>query len=274
MPTLPIVQVDAFTATPFGGNPATVCVLKTARDEKWMASVAMEMNLSETAFLVPAAPDANGETAFHLRWFTPAIEVALCGHATLASAHVLWSEGHLQPHAAARFHTKSGLLTCTRAGDWIEMDFPATFVQSADPPAQLSEALGAEFKFTGRSKFDYLVELADEAAVRALQPNQHLLRQLPVRGVIATAPASPSSAGLYDFVSRFFAPGAGVDEDPVTGSAHCALAPYWAERFGKPEMTGYQASRRGGIVKVRPVKDRVFLKGQAVTVLRGELISE
>lgn len=274
MPTFPIVQVDAFAATAFGGNPAAVCVLKTARAEKWMASVAMEMNLSETAFLVPDNTDATGETAFRLRWFTPSIEVALCGHATLASAHVLWTEGHLPLDAAARFHTKSGLLTCTRIGDWIEMDFPATFVEPADPPAQLAEAIGVDFKFTGRSKFDYLVEVADEDTVRALRPNHHLLRQLPVRGIIATARANPSNTDHYDFVSRFFAPGSGIDEDPVTGSAHCALAPYWAERSGKPEMTGYQASARGGIVKVRPVKDRVFLKGQAVTVLRGELISE
>jgi len=273
-PTLPIVQVDAFTATAFGGNPAAVCVLKSARDEKWMADVAMEMNLSETAFLVPDTGGGGGETTFHLRWFTPSIEVALCGHATLASAHVLWTEGHLAPHATARFHTKSGLLTCTRTDDWIEMDFPATFVESADPPAQLSEAIGADFKFTGRSKFDYLIEVADEDTVRALRPNHHLLRQLPVRGIIATALANSDNTGNYDFVSRFFAPGSGIDEDPVTGSAHCALAPYWAKKTGKTEMTGYQASPRGGIVKVRPVKDRVFLKGQAVTVLRGELTAE
>jgi PhzF family phenazine biosynthesis protein len=271
VPTLPIVQVDAFTANAFGGNPAAVCVLKAARDEKWMAAVAMEMNLSETAFLFP---DSNDAGTFDLRWFTPSIEVALCGHATLASAHVLWTEGHLARHAPARFRTKSGLLTCNRIDDWIEMDFPATFVEPADPPAQLAEAIGVSFKFTGRSKFDYLVEVADEDAVRALRPNHHLLRHLPVRGIIATAPANSPNTSGYDFVSRFFAPGSGIDEDPVTGSAHCALAPYWAKKTGKAEMTGYQASPRGGIVKVRPVKDRVFLKGQAVTVLRGELTTE
>jgi PhzF family phenazine biosynthesis protein len=268
-----ITQVDAFSATPFGGNPAAVCILSAARDESWLAAVAREMNLSETAFLIPAAADPG---AFQLRWFTPTIEVALCGHATLASAHVLWEEGRLAPHATARFHTRSGLLTCVRIGHWIEMDFPATFVTPADPPPQLAEAIfaqrePADFKFTGRSKFDYLVELADEDTVRDLQPNHHLLRQLPVRGIIATAIANSSNTRNYDFVSRFFAPGSGVDEDPVTGSAHCALAPYWAERTGKAEMTGYQASPRGGIVKVRPVGDRVFLSGQAVTVLRGEL---
>ena len=275
-PPVPIVQVDAFTATPFSGNPAAVCILNAPRSEDWMAKVAMEMNLSETAFLIPDTADHG---AFHLRWFAPTVEIALCGHATLASAHVLWDEGRLAPHVTARFHTKSGLLTCVRIGHWIEMDFPATFVEPADPPAQLAEAIfaqgkPAEFKFVGRGKFDYLAEVADEETVRALQPDHRLLRQLPVRGIIVTALASPANAHHYDFVSRFFAPGSGIDEDPVTGSAHCALAPYWAQRTGKHEMTGYQASPRGGIVRVRPVQDRVFLSGQAVTVLRGELIAE
>jgi predicted PhzF superfamily epimerase YddE/YHI9 len=191
----------------------------------------------------------------------------------------MWEEGRLAPHVTARFYTQSGLLTCTRIGHWIEMDFPATFVEPAEPPAQLAEALFAQagpaaFRFVGRSKFDYLVELADEAAVRALRPNHALLRQLPVRGIIVTARAGAAGAHEYDFVSRFFAPGSGIDEDPVTGSAHCALSPYWLPRIGRHEMTGYQASPRGGIVKVRPVADRVFLSGQAVTVLRGELIAE
>jgi PhzF family phenazine biosynthesis protein len=259
---LPIVQVDAFTAHPFGGNPAAVCVLPAARETAWMAKVAMEMNLSETAFLVP-----DGD-AFHLRWFTPSVEVDLCGHATLGAAHVLWSEGHLKPGHTARFHTKSGLLTCDQRGDWIEMNFPAKFEQPADPPPQLADALGTKLKYTGRTQFDYLVEVADEATLRALAPKHHLLRELPVRGVIATARGS----GDFDFVSRFFAPGSGIDEDPVTGSAHCALAPYWAARLGKNEMTGYQASPRGGVVKVRLEGDRVVLMGQAVIVLRGELL--
>jgi len=271
-----ITQVDAFTATPYSGNPAAVCLLASPHDDKWMATIAREMNLSETAFLTP---DATDRGAFQLRWFTPTIEVALCGHATLASAHVLWEQGALPPHAPARFHTKSGLLTCTKIGHWIEMDFPATSIEPADAPPQLAGAIfaqgePADLKFIGRSKFDYLVELADEDTVRALQPNHHLLRQLPVRGIAVTSLAAPANAHKYDFVSRFFAPGSGIDEDPVTGSAHCALAPYWAQRIGKSEMIGYQASPRGGIVKVRPVKDRVFLSGQAVTVLRGELIAE
>jgi PhzF family phenazine biosynthesis protein len=261
MPLL-IVQVDAFTATPFGGNPAAVCVLPSPQDDAWMAKVAMEMNLSETAFLVP-----NGD-GYNLRWFTPSVEIDLCGHATLGSAHVLWTEGHLPSGQTARFHTKSGLLTCDRRGDWIEMNFPAKFEQPAEPPPQLAEALGAELKYTGRNQFDYLVEVADETTLRALRPKHELLRELPVRGVIATA----RGTGEFDFVSRFFAPGSGIDEDPVTGSAHCALTPYWAARLGKTEMTGFQASARGGVVKVRLEGDRVILRGQAITVLRGELL--
>lgn len=266
---LSIIQADAFTAIPYRGNPAAVCILNASRDEAWMAAVAMEMNLSETAYLTPDIVDRG---AYQLRWFTPTVEIALCGHATLASAHVLWEEGHLAPETPARFHTKSGLLTCTQKDGWIEMDFPATFIEAAEPPPQLAEAIGTEFRFTGRSKFDYLVEVADERTLRELKPNHHLLRQLPVRGIIATALATAGSG--YDFVSRFFAPGSGIDEDPVTGSAHCALAPYWTPRTGKQQMTGYQASPRGGIVKVRQVNDRVFLGGQAVTVLRGELTAE
>jgi len=261
--SLRIVQVDAFTAKPFSGNPAAVCVLPSPADEKWMANVAMEMNLSETAFLYP---DGDG---YRLRWLTPAIEVDLCGHATLASAHVLWTEGYLEPEQTARFHTKSGLLTCELRGDWIEMNFPAKLEQAAEPPAQLAESLGTELKYVGRNQFDYLVEVADEQTLRELKPQHGLLRELPVRGVIATAAGS----GEFDFVSRFFAPGSGIDEDPVTGSAHCALAPFWGARLGKTEMTGYQASPRGGVVKVRLEGDRVVLMGQAVTVLRGELLA-
>jgi len=255
-----IVQVDAFTATPFAGNPAAVCVLPAAPNEAWMRDVAREMNLSETAFLHPE----NG--GYRLRWLTPAIEVDLCGHATLASAHVLWEDGHIPADAEARFHTRSGLLTCRRNGAWIEMNFPAKMAEPAEPPRQLAEALGAELLFVGRNQFDYLVEVADEAALRALNPN-HLLRQLPVRGVIVTA-----RGGVYDFVSRFFAPGSGIDEDPVTGSAHSALAPFWSKRLGKAEMIGFQASARGGVVKVRVEGDRVYMSGQAVTVMRGDLL--
>lgn len=261
----PVVQVDAFAARPFTGNPAAVCILPAPRDEGWMQRVAMEMNLSETAFLEPRG-DGYG-----LRWFTPEVEIALCGHATLASAHVLWEGGHLAGDAEARFHTLSGLLTCRRDGDWIWMDFPAKPVEGAAEVPGLARALGADPVFVGRSHFDVLVEVGSEAAVRALDPDVSLLRKVEARGVIVTARAESADAE-YDFVSRFFAPGAGVDEDPVTGSAHCVLAPYWAAKLGRDTLTGYQASKRGGIVRLRAAGDRVHLGGQAVTVLRGELL--
>ena len=258
-----IVQVDAFTAEPFAGNPAAVCVLAHAADKRWMQQVAREMNLSETAFLF------RQDDAWSLRWFTPAVEVDLCGHATLASAHVLWQDGHLAQGAQARFDTKSGRLTADQKGDWIEMDFPAEPASPAPPPEALLDALGASGKFVGKNRMDYLVEVESEAQVRALQPDFTRLRALPVRGVIVTARASDDGC---DFVSRFFAPGSGVDEDPVTGSAHCCLAPYWGAKLGKAEMTGHQVSARGGVVRVRNAGDRVILGGQAVTVLHGELL--
>lgn len=257
-----IVQADAFTNRPFSGNPAAVCVLENAPSDGWMQNVAREMNLSETAFLVPQ------DGAYELRWFTPAVEVALCGHATLASAHVLWEDGHLAKDKQARFQTRSGLLTADLRGEWIELDFPATLQQPCDAPPDLLAALGAPALHIGRNKFDYLVEVASEEIVRGLKPDHALLRKLPVRGVIVTA---RSSSGEFDFVSRFFAPGSGIDEDPVTGSAHCSLGPFWGARLGKEEMTAYQASPRGGVVRVRLKGARVILGGQAVTVLRGEL---
>lgn len=258
------MQVDAFSAKPFAGNPAAVCVLAHAADKKWMQHVAREMNLSETAFLF------RHDDAWNLRWFTPTVEIDLCGHATLASAHVLWEDGHLPPGAQARFDTKSGRLTADRRGEWIEMDFPSQAIQPAEPPDSLLEALGVRGKYVGRNRTDYLVEVESEAEVRALHPDMTRLRALPMRGVIVTARAS--SAG-FDFVSRFFAPGSGVDEDPVTGSAHCALAPYWSAQLNKTSMLGFQASSRGGVVAVRVAGDRVILGGQAVTVLRGELVT-
>jgi PhzF family phenazine biosynthesis protein len=259
-----IYQVDAFTDKPFAGNPAAVCLLAEAADEIWMQNVAKEMNLSETAFLVPEADD------YILRWFTPAVEVALCGHATLASAHVLWETGKLAADEEARFHTKSGLLTAVLADNWITLNFPAKPETPAETPAGLAEALGVEPVYVGRNAFDYIVEVGSETAVRTLTPNHTSLRTLPVRGVIVTARAE--TAGL-DFVSRFFAPGSGIDEDPVTGSAHCCLGPYWAGKLGKTEFTAYQASPRGGVVRVSLQGDRVLLQGQAVTILRGQLIS-
>jgi PhzF family phenazine biosynthesis protein len=258
----PIVQVDAFADRPFTGNPAAVCVLERPRDEGWMQAVAMEMNLSETAFLV------RRDDGWSLRWFTPAVEVDLCGHATLASAHVLWQDGFLAAADSARFHTRSGLLTARKDGEWISMDFPAKPEQAADAPEHLARALGAEPVYVGRSQFDLLVELESEAAVRALDPDQSLLRQVEARGIIVTARAD---GGGYDFVSRFFGPRVGVPEDPVTGSAHCVLGPYWARKLGRNELVGYQASARGGTVRVRVDGDRVVLGGQAVTTLRGTL---
>ena len=260
---LTITQVDAFTDKPFSGNPAAVCVLAAPREEQWMQAVAREMNLSETAFLVPRAGD------YDLRWFTPTVEVDLCGHATLASAHVLWEAGHLAPDAQARFHTRSGLLTAMRRGDWIELDFPARPVSELnEPPAAVVNALGVEPLFTGRTKDDYLIVVRDEETVRHASPDFTQLKRADLRGAIITARAS--TAG-YDFVSRFFVPGAGIDEDPVTGAAHCVLGPYWQSQLGRDEFTAYQASARGGTVKVRVGGDRVYLGGQAVTVLRGEL---
>jgi PhzF family phenazine biosynthesis protein len=258
-----VIQVDAFAERPFGGNPAAVCVTDGPRDEQWMQNVAMEMNLSETAFL---HPEGDG---YRLRWFTPAVEVALCGHATLASAHVLWETGVLAADAEARFHTHSGLLTCRRDGDWIWMDFPAKPEQATEAPEGLARALGAEPVYVGRSQFDVLVEVASEDVVTGLAPDIAALGRVDARGVIVTARASRAGA---DFVSRFFAPTAGVNEDPVTGSAHCVLAPYWAAKLGRAELTGYQASRRGGHVRVRAAADRVHLGGRAVTVMRGEFV--
>jgi len=259
----PIFTVDAFAEQPFAGNPAAVCILSEARTTPWMQAVAREMNLSETAFL---SRQAEG---FALRWFTPTVEVDLCGHATLASAHVLWEAGHLPLTGAARFQTRSGLLTATRLGARIEMDFPAEPDEPASTPPELAKALGVTPIYVGRNRFDYLVEVASEGVVRALKPDLASLATLPVRGVIIT---SRASAPDYDFVSRFFAPGAGIPEDPVTGSAHCCLGPFWRGRLGKDEHVAYQASARGGVVHVKVQEDRVILGGNAVTVLRGELV--
>jgi PhzF family phenazine biosynthesis protein len=260
-----LLQVDAFTNTPFTGNPAAVVLLPQPRDDTWMQHVAREMNLSETAFLI------KWDDHFVMRWFTPAVEVDLCGHATLASAHILWESGLLASHEQARFQTRSGLLTAERKGEWIELNFPASPVEETTPPPELEEALGVPLLFTGKSVFDYLVEVENEEIVRNLNPDSALLKTLPVRGVIVTSKATSSG---YDFVSRFFAPAVGVEEDPVTGSAHCCLGPYWQGVMGKQDFTAYQASPRGGVigVSVEDEGERVYLRGQAVTVLRGELV--
>lgn len=261
--TQPIYVADAFTDRPFAGNPAGVCPLAGPADDGWMQRVAAELNLAETAFL---HPEGGG---WRLRWFTPAVEVDLCGHATLASAHVLWETGRIPRGTPARFLTRSGPLTAAPRDDAIELDFPAKPVTPGPTPPGLAEALGARPVSAGSNGMDYLIELADEAAVRAVRPDFAKLRPLPVRGVIVTARASTPG---YDIVSRFFAPAVGIDEDPVTGSAHCALGPFWAGRLGRADLVGYQASARGGTVRVGVRGDRVLLGGRAVTVWRGELL--
>jgi len=263
--TQSVTVVDAFTDAPYSGNPAAVCLLSAAREERWMQQVAREMNLSETAFL---HPDGDG---YRLRWFTPTVEVALCGHATLAASHVLWESGAAQPADQLVYQTKSGRLTARRDGAWIELDFPATPAEAEAPPSNLLEALGVRAKMVARNRFDYLVEVASEKIVRGLQPDMALLASVPVRGVVVTAAATTPG---FDFVSRFFAPASGIPEDPVTGSAHACLGPYWEARLGKTEMLAYQASPRGGMVRVNVKGDRVLLGGKAVTMMKGELLAE
>ena len=258
-----IFQVDAFTDKPFAGNPAAVCVLLKAADEEWMQQLANEMNLSETAFLV------EQEDGYDLRWFTPAVEVDLCGHATLASAHILWEQGFLPADRPARFHTRSGLLSAVRKDSWIELDFPAEPEKPAEIPEGLFKAFGTPAQYVGKNRFDFLLEFESVDTVRNISPDFTLLSKFSCRGFIVT---SRSDADPYDFISRFFAPAAGVNEDPVTGSAHCCLGPYWAKKLGKEELTGYQASARGGVVKVQVGDDRVYIGGQAVTVMRATLL--
>jgi len=259
-----IFQVDAFTDRPFTGNPAGVCVVGPGADPRWMQSVASEMNVAETAFLTP-----HGDGRYGLRWFTPAVEVDLCGHATLASAHLLWEEGEPSPELI--FETRSGELTAVHCGDGrIRLDFPADPPTPIDPPSGLAEALGVSPVGVYRGVSDLLVELPDTDAVRRLTPDLRAVSTLPVRGVIVTA--ATTDGGGADFVSRCFYPAAGVDEDPVTGSAHCTLASFWCPRLGRSSLVGWQASARGGRVGVELAGERVLLTGRAVTVLRGELV--
>ena len=258
-----ITQVDAFTNRPFTGNPAAVCIMAEPEPDWWMQDVAREMNLSETAFLIPH------EEGYDLRWFTPIAEVKLCGHATLASAHVLWEDGLHPVTEPARFHTLSGELVATKRDDWIELDFPAQTATEAPPPEGLAEALGVQPIWMGKGETDFLVQVDDEKQVRTMQPDFGALRRIDMRGVAVTAIATGST---YDFVSRFFAPRVGIDEDPVTGSAHCALGPFWSARLGRDQLVGYQVSPRGGRVRTRVAGDRVILGGQAITVLRAELL--
>lgn len=255
--------IDAFTDAAFAGNPAGVCFLPKARPAEWMQSVALEMNQAETAFLMKQVD------GFDLRWFTPTAEVDLCGHATLASAHFLWAKRKVKPTGVARFHTRSGVLTAKKAGQWIKLDFPATPPAPCDAPPYLLDAFKAGGSPAFKSIFDYMVVLEKPAKLRDMKPDFRLLKAIEdARGVIIT---SPSDEPGVDFLSRFFAPNVGVPEDPVTGSAHCALAPYWAERLGKKKLVGRQASPRGGVVRVELAGDRVLLGGQAVTVVKGTI---
>lgn len=260
-----IYQVDAFTSQPFHGNPAAVCLLQEPVESEWAQKVAMEMNLSETAFLYKEGDKYN------LRWFTPKVEVDLCGHATLASAHILWEEKYLKPEEQAVFSTRSGILLAELTQDWIKLDFPVKRITETVPPPGLLRALGVQAKFVkfiGVNKFDYLVEVEGEDLVRNLAPDIAGLSKLPLRAVIITSRADQSG---YDFISRFFAPGSGIAEDPVTGSAHCLLGPYWLAKLKRDTFKAYQASPRGGELQVKVQGERVHLYGQAVTVLRGQL---
>ena len=256
-------QVDAFTNRAFGGNPAAVCWLEAAADPAWMQAVAGEMNLSETAFV------RKLHDGLELRWFTPTVEVDLCGHATLATCHALWSSDIVPSDEPLRFHTKSGLLTCRKNGKFIELDFPATPAAPATAPPGLLEALGVQPISVGKTRFDYLVVLDSPQAVLAVRPDFNKQADVPCRGVIMTAKADD---GEFDFVTRFFAPAVGVNEDPVCGSAHCCLTPYWAGVLGKTELVAHQVSARGGVLRLQLKGDRVILGGEAVTVWRGELL--
>lgn len=257
----PLYQVDAFTDKAFGGNSAAVVFLMGPRPDAWLQAFAAEMNLSETAYFMRRGNE------FQLRWFSPVCEVDLCGHATLAAAHVIWETDLAAPEDEVRFQTRSGLLRVRRDGDWIAMDFPADPPSAYKLPKDIAKAIGAKVVWSGMGREDLILELENEAAVRALKPDMEALKTASRRGVIVTA-AAETGAG-YHFVSRFFAPAFGIDEDPVTGSAHCTLAPYWSEKMGQMSFVAYQASTRGGLLKVRLRGNRVEIKGQAVTVMQG-----
>ena len=259
---IPLIQVDAFTDQPYAGNPAAVCALPETQPDAWMQRVAQEMNLSETAFFYP---EADG---YRLRWFTPTVEVDLCGHATLATCHVLWTEGYLGVEQPSKFYTRSGVLTARCLNEWIELNFPANPSQDVGIPDGLAAALGATPKSVTENSLGYLVEVESAKVVVDLQPDFAALGTFPVHGVIVTSRGDAP----YDFVSRFFAPTLGINEDPVTGAAHCCLSPYWRDRLGKTNFLAYQASARGGVVKVEDEGQRVRLSGQAVTVFKGELL--
>jgi PhzF family phenazine biosynthesis protein len=258
-----IFIVDAFANRAFTGNPAAVCLLAEAVDASWMQTVAAEMNLSETAFLLKREQD------YLLRWFTPTDEVDLCGHATLASAHILWEQGHAEPEEELQFLTKSGRLSAKREDDQIQLNFPLELEEKCNAPMFLLDSLGVTPLYVGKNRIDYIVEVASEDIVRALKPDFNLLKQVKSRGVIVT---SKADSDAYDFVSRCFYPATGINEDPVTGSAHCCLGPYWQAKLNKSDLTAYQVSQRGGVLNLKIMGNRILISGQAITTLRGMLV--
>ena len=259
---IPLFQVDAFAHKPFTGNPAAVCLLENSMDETWMQSVAAELNLSETAFV------SRRTEGFDLRWFTPTVEVDLCGHATLAMAHILWEQHWIAAAEDVQFYTHSGVLIARQDADRIVLDFPVAAVEAANAPAGLFQALDIKVGYVYFNQVDYLVQLESEEEVLSLQPNFSALKKIKARGVMVTAESERSE---YDFISRFFAPASGINEDPVTGSAHCSLAPFWAQRLGKKNLRAIQASSRGGELSVELQGERVLLAGEATTVFGGDL---
>ena len=248
--------VNAFAEGPASGNPAAVCVLEKELPDETMQKIAFDIGCSDTAFLT------EEENAFALRWFTPTIEVDLCGHATLASAHVLWELGYVPTREEIRFSTKSGILTAGNKDGLVEMDFPCREPREVEAPESLRAAVSQKPLYVGRNESDHIALYESEKIVRNAAPKLRHVKELGSRGLIMTA---VSDSARYDFVSRFFAPNAGIDEDPVTGSAHCCLCPFWSRRLGKKELTGYQASERGGVVRARLLEDRVLLAGKAST---------
>lgn len=262
MKSFPLYQVDSFTDQLFTGNPAGVCLLDESQPEIWMRALAAEMALSETAFLVRRGGD------FDLRWFTPTTEVNLCGHATLASAHILFQTGIIPTDQEIRFHTRSGLLTASFKNGWIELNFPAIACHPSPPNEMVNAALGIDAEETFRTGENLLLVYAEEKQVRGLTPDFSSLAKSEPHGYIVTA---PSTSPEFDFVSRFFAPRIGINEDPVTGSAHSSLGPYWQERLHKDFLSARQVSRRGGVLKVKVSGERVYISGTAVTVFGTQI---
>ncbi|MBN6188832.1 PhzF family phenazine biosynthesis protein [Aneurinibacillus sp. BA2021] len=255
--------INTFTEQPFRGNPAAVCLLNEEKDDKWMQTVAKEINLPTTAFI------HYSHHEFYLRWFTTSTEIPICGHGTMASANFLWEKGLIDKGKTISFQTKSGVLRAQLIDGWIQLQFPAIPEEKINNPELLLTALCVKPIYVGKSKLDYLVEVESEEIVRSLKPNIDILAQLPVRGVIVT---SKSKTSEFDFVSRFFSPSQGIIEDYVNGSSHCCLGPYWKNKLNKNEFIAYQASERGGILKVRVLDNEVFLSGQAITLFDGKFL--